>query len=70
MTLPPLFVQLYGAVEDASNHVLFASIVGPACVVGYITARIFLLVEVFLCLRSMPEDVHRTVLWTTWFPHI
>ena len=36
----------------------------------YIPARIFLVVEAFIGLRSMPLDVYQTPEWTQWIPHL
>jgi hypothetical protein len=36
----------------------------------YIPARIFLVVEAFISLRSMPLDVYQTPEWTQWIPHL
>lgn len=36
----------------------------------FIVARIFVLVEMFISLRSVPEDVYKTVEWSNFAPHI
>ena len=37
---------------------------------AYMLIRTYLLVEVFVGLRSMPADVYRTVNWAAYIPHI
>lgn len=36
----------------------------------YILVRVFLLVEVFISLRSVPPDVYKSVDWAAYIPHI
>jgi hypothetical protein len=40
------------------------------CMSVYFAARIILLVQMFLCFRSMPADVYVTVEWLQYVPHI
>ena len=40
------------------------------CVGGYVLVRCYLLVEVFISLRSVPEGVYKTVQWASYLPHI
>jgi hypothetical protein len=47
------------------NWVLSVAVIGL-----YIPVRLYLFVEVFVGLRSVPVDVFRTVQWTEWIPHI
>ena len=47
----------------------FASMTASA-VVLYILVRVYLLVEVFVGLRSVPTDVYLSVNWSAYIPHI
>jgi hypothetical protein len=43
---------------------------GYTLICFYITARITLLVQAFMSLRSLPPGAYETVYWTTYIPHI
>lgn len=36
----------------------------------FMTARIFIVVEAFICLRRQPEAVYKTPEWSNYFPHL
>jgi hypothetical protein len=36
----------------------------------YVLVRTYLLVEVFVSLRSVPAGVYQTVNWSLYFPHL
>ncbi|KAK3996556.1 hypothetical protein QBC44DRAFT_304066 [Cladorrhinum sp. PSN332] len=40
------------------------------CAVGYVVARLMLLLEAVVTLRSMPSSAYRTVAWTNYLPHL
>ena len=40
------------------------------CTVLYIIARIYIVVEAFASIRSLPVDVYQTPDWTEWIPHL
>jgi squalene monooxygenase len=47
---------------------LFSSVVDSAYIL-YITARMLILVEIFMAFRAMPEDVYFDVDWVSFWPH-
>lgn len=48
---------------------LFSAVVDVAYTL-YIVARVFILVEIFLAFRAMPEDVYESTEWTWFWPHV
>jgi hypothetical protein len=40
------------------------------CTAAYVLVRVYLLVEVFISLRSVPVDVYTAVDWSAYIPHI
>jgi hypothetical protein len=42
----------------------------PTPLVGYVVARVVLLVQAFLTLRELPDGACQVVRWTTFIPHI
>lgn len=36
----------------------------------FMTARIFIVVEAFVCLRRQPETIYKTPEWSNYFPHL
>ena len=47
-----------------------AAIVMTLLGIVYVAARLTLIIEVFTCLRSMPDGVYENVNWTTYIPHL
>ena len=47
-----------------------ASLLVPATIVAYFFARVFLVVESFVSLRSVPIGVYSAVPWSSYLPHI
>jgi hypothetical protein len=39
-------------------------------IVSYTLSRIYLMVEVFVGLRALPETAYQSVDWTNFFPHL
>jgi hypothetical protein len=82
--LLPLFIFCYnwrrayfsGALDkdshtDGMDRVAkIARILLLICMSVYFAARIMLLVQMFLCFRSIPADVYVTVEWLQYVPHI
>jgi squalene monooxygenase len=48
---------------------IFSMVVNFAYIL-YITARILILVEIFVAFRAMPEDAYFDVDWTSFWPHV
>ncbi|KAF2036768.1 hypothetical protein EK21DRAFT_51457 [Setomelanomma holmii] len=40
------------------------------CGVSYVVSRAFLVVEAFVSIREVPEDVYKTTAWSQVFPHL
>jgi hypothetical protein len=40
------------------------------CILAYISARIFLVVEAFISLRILSVDAYKTLAWTQFIPHL
>ncbi|RPB06329.1 hypothetical protein P167DRAFT_497821 [Morchella conica CCBAS932] len=47
-----------------------AIVVTVLSVIVYCGARAFILVETFICLRSLPEGAYKTVRWEEFWPHL
>ena len=61
----PLFLSfLVLCLEELGDRV------GSLSIGAYVLIRIYLFVEVFVGLRSVPADVYRTVNWAAYIPHI
>ncbi|KAK3356655.1 hypothetical protein B0T25DRAFT_537133 [Lasiosphaeria hispida] len=48
---------------------LFSTVVDITYIL-YIAARIFILVEIFIAFRAMPEDAYECLDWTWFWPHV
>lgn len=61
-------------IEDGRQTLPFHSVILACgvvlCLVGYILARIGLLVLIFYSFKGMPVDVYKTVEWSEYFPHL
>jgi hypothetical protein len=40
------------------------------CALVYTSARLFILLEAFISVRSVPEGAYQTPNWTSWLPHL
>jgi hypothetical protein len=40
------------------------------CLLVYVSARLFILIEAFISIRSLPEGAYQTPNWTAWLPHL
>ena len=77
-TIPPIltatFIYLWVPLDNRLPRHFFREwflyVAFGLFLIVYVVARVALLVEAFLCLRSMPAGVHQTVQWTTFLPHI
>ena len=45
-------------------------IIGWMCVAIFVSARVFIVIEVYISLRSLPESAYRTPDWPNWIPHL
>jgi len=36
----------------------------------YVSSRLFILLEAFISVRSLPEEAYQTPNWTSWLPHL
>ncbi|MCJ1243288.1 hypothetical protein MMC30_000485 [Trapelia coarctata] len=59
----------FGSYLDSIGYVVKGVVMNPALVI-YLLVRLYLLVEVFIGLRSMPISAYQTVSWATWIPHV
>ena len=73
--VPAFYLVFFGIafffrVEDRKAYrVIFMTVI-PTFLLLYIVARVVLLVQAFMTLRSLPPEAYQTVHWTTFIPHI
>jgi hypothetical protein len=78
--VPAFFLVFFGDVFLAGVHIRGGIIEGvygglflttiPTFMLLYVVARVVLLVQAFMTLRSLPPGAYQTVHWTTFIPHI
>lgn len=55
--------------ESDTSHKLVGWVL-RAMLVPYTLARLYIVIEAFVSLRSQPVDVYTTPDWTEWIPHL
>jgi hypothetical protein len=70
MTLLPFISFGTAGIDRLFAHdVIFFENVAPAIMATYALAHMFIICEVFVCLRSAPLGIYREVNWTSLLPH-
>lgn len=74
MTLFFLATNKIAGLEAAESHVRNSKVFRFFCkwvlIPLFMTARTFIVVEAFVCLRRQPEAIYRTPEWSNYFPHL
>lgn len=62
--------QLEAAESRVRNSKAFRLVWKWVLIPLFMTARVFIVAEAFVCLRRQPESVYRTPEWSSYFPHL
>lgn len=62
--------QLEAAESHVRNSRVFRFFWKWVLIPLFMTARIFIVVEAFVCLRRQPEAIYKTPEWSNYFPHL
>ncbi|KAF3041682.1 hypothetical protein E8E12_004327 [Didymella heteroderae] len=64
------FQQLEAAENRMRNNKTFKSFLKGVLVPLFLAARVYIIVEAFICLRRQPEAVYKTPEWSSYIPHL
>jgi hypothetical protein len=54
----------------SATAILVRAIIAPIMTIFFAASRIFIVVESFISLRSVPLEVYRLPAWTAYIPHL